>query len=162
MSKNNLKRFECLDRETQRDLRKYIVWYLLHSPILYSGDALMTVEQLNEANREKVAEHFYNTCNGLNVLRQACDLEEVDYYQLIDDIACYVDLKMPPCLYKKQMMKQCKAQRINYDDHYKSHPYLGIETLPGATFKFAENYQIDKVITASYIQKQKYQSECHS
>jgi len=149
MNKN--KRFQYLDREKSRVLRKDIVGWLVYTPALYKNTVLMTVNDINEVSRSDLAEMFLKQSIRAEWLKQLCDEGKLDHKEVLDDIACYIDLKLPACLYKKMMFRKCKLEGILFEPYYKNHAYMGIHCLPGALFKWSENYLNDRAIIITQL-----------
>ena len=137
MQKN--KRFWYLDKESQQTLRKNIVSYLLYGPVLYLNKRFYTIEEVNELNRDEMAERFYRSDRSIEDIREKCDRNEINYYELLDDMAAYIDLKLPGAWLRKKSYKE-NGDRIFY---------RGIEQVPGAVFKWPENYDIEKLMILS-------------
>ena len=135
MQKNKL--FSYLSKEEEKELRKLIVGYLLYGPALYQGNRMVTIQELNDMSRDEMAEQFYyNTTQLLEDIRRRSDEGIINRFKVLDEIAMYMDLKMPSAWMRKKAYKETKTHP----------PYKGIENIPEAVFKWPENYEIDKLI----------------
>ena len=88
--------FSYLKNENQREIRKSIVGYLLYGSALYQGKRLLTLQEINEINRDELAEKFYyDSQQRIESIRQMCDDGLINRSKLLDEIAMYIDLKLP-------------------------------------------------------------------
>ena len=143
MSKES--KFWYLNKEEQNNLRRSIVNYLLYSPVLYRNHSVIPIEEVNRIDRDKLADAVYREHRDLAALRELCDKREIKQYELLEDIANYIDLKLPSVWQRKKAYLE-KGEQAKYS---------GIENVPGAIFQTQENYMFDKLIVKAIELKRK-------
>lgn len=131
-----IQRFSYLSREQVQNIRKGIVSYLIYGPSLIKKGKVIAIQEVNKLDRLELAEKMLNESIELSIFRDLIEKREVDEYDLLDDIADYIDLKLPSTWLRKK----------NYTETGSIVSYNGIENIPDAIFQKNENYQIDKLI----------------
>ncbi len=146
-------RFNDLTIEEARILKRTIVNYLNFSPALYVDNRVMTVEEINALNRDEMARIFFDSQSGLEKYKDLIDQELINPDELMDDIACYIDLKIPKAWHFKTLKRKSIASKKDYRKMANENPYIDISIVPGAKFKYSENYIAEKNILRASEQR---------
>lgn len=144
MSKES--KFWYLNKEEQNNLRKSIVNYLLYSPVLYRNHSVIPIQEVNKIDREKLADVIYREHRDLLAIRELCDRHEIKQPELLEDMADYIDLKLPSVWQRKKAYLENGSQIL----------YTGIENVPEAVFQSQENYMFDKLIIKASATKRQF------
>lgn len=137
--------FDYYDESSIKGLKTVIGSFVSHNIEWYKNGDLISVSEVNNLNRIKLAEHFLKkrTYNGkyktLGFYKVTRDFEE---YELINDIAQFIDLKIPfhywIRLYENNTGR--KEDRTEIKKFYK-----GIDTIEGLEFIYEDNYILESI-----------------
>ncbi|MDP3442264.1 MAG: hypothetical protein Q8T08_05325 [Ignavibacteria bacterium] len=109
-----------------------------------------TIQEVNELNRRVMAEEMIPFCLEMLSIREKYERKEIIFNDLVDDIAAYIDLKLPSAWIRRNAF-QATGERLSYG---------GIEKIPGAIFQNTDNYRVDQfIVQATSTKRQPFEQE---
>lgn len=100
----------------------------------------LTIEVVNDIDRMKLSEKFINMVIGKHTFtdfkRWYWGKRDYEMYEIENDIAQFIDLKIPKNYYV------CLKEDTN-EEYYKNE-YDGIDSLGGIKFMYSENYELEE------------------
>lgn len=136
--------FDYYDESNIRGIKVVIGEFLSHQ-VKWKKDngELLSIEEVNNLDRMKIAEDFikHRTQNGkYKIDAYYTVLREYEQYELENDIAQFIDLKIP-----KHYWIRLQEKKVGYyrDRTILSRKYKGINSVEGLDFSYDENYQLE-------------------